>query len=98
MRERKDDEDAELEGNKTKLIFICAEAGIKYIQNEPKTVRINSARAGETQERRTRGNDRDWKGRDVSGVWCGVVRRTIVLLGVVGVDVLGARARRAQSF
>ena len=33
-----------------------------------------------------------------TGLCCGVVWKTIVLLGVVGVDVLGARARRAQSF
>ena len=91
MRERKDDEDAELEGNKTKLGFVCSKAGFKYIQKGPKTVRLNDARAGETQEIRARGNDRD-------GV---VVRRRPEddrAFGVVGVDVLGARARRAQSF
>ena len=91
MRERKGDEDDELEGDKTKLIFVCAEAGIKYIQEGRKTVRINDARAGETQGKRARGNDRN-------GV---VVRRRPEddrAFEVVGVDVLGARARRAQSF
>ena len=86
----------EPEGDRTKLLFVCAEAGSIYIQNGPKTVRIIDNRAGETLEIRGRGSDRVREGLGVSGVWCDVVRRAIVLLGS-SVSTFWVCARVARS-